>query len=297
MKGFSNSSISAIALFLLTGMMIIFLLFLPHQRLEQIKITLHDHFRKPVRRTICLTASMVDFSGRSPKYISHKEMREIKTILQPGDILFRRNEAQLTNIAISGFWTHSAIYVGGLEDINRVFGTTKLTDGKLPSDYIEEHYPLVYRKIRHHRNMIIEAIGEGVSVNPIDQFANADYFAAIRPQTDKELLFKAILRSFDYYGTQYDFFFDFQSDDALVCSELVYKSFLPVMESKGLKFRMQVFDNKPFLSPNDIVAQVSDQKESIGSLFAFVTFYGGDDAKGKAGKRSEAEFLLSSGVE
>lgn len=290
MKNCSYSSGWAIVLVLLTGMMTVFLVVVPHQRVENIKGTLREHVRKPVRKTICMTASTVDLSGRSTKYISHKQLREIKSILHPGDVIFRRNESQLTNIAISGFWKHSGIYIGGLDEINDFFGRMEMTDGKKPGEYIADHYPRVFRDLRHHRNMVIEAVGEGVTINPLNHFANADYFAAIRPQLSKEELFKSILKSFDFFGTEYDFFFDFQSDDALVCSELIYKSFKPPSNDVANYFRMKIFDDKPFLSPNEIVTQVCNQNDSVSSMFSFVTFYSGDEQTGKAIEKSEADF-------
>jgi hypothetical protein len=84
-------------------------IYLSHPGYEFIKLSIRNGLGLPVVRTICLTASKIDFSWRKNKYVSMHDLREIKKELNPGDIIFRRNEDQFTNIAISGFWTHSGI--------------------------------------------------------------------------------------------------------------------------------------------------------------------------------------------
>ena len=46
----------------------------------------------------------------------------------------------------------------------------------------------------------------------------------------------AILRAFGYVGRPYDFNFDFRTDAALLCSELVYKPYKPSPGRQGLRF-------------------------------------------------------------
>ncbi len=45
----------------------------------------------------------------------------IKEELLPGDILLKRNNYQLTNMGLPGFWTHSGIYIGSLEELDKYF--------------------------------------------------------------------------------------------------------------------------------------------------------------------------------
>lgn len=251
---------------------------------------LRNWVRKPVLRAVCMTASMLDFSGRSKKYISNKELREIKKTLIPGDILFRRNDGQLTNIAIPGFWTHSGIYIGGRDEINEYFKNVKMLGGQKPTEYISQHFPQVNHRIFLRKNMIIEAVGDGVTINPLEHFAEADYFAAFRPVINREAVFNALLRAFNYYKTPYDFLFDFRSDDALVCSELVYKSFMADSGKTGINFQIHTLNDKPFLSPNDMARQVINQGNGISSSFVFVTLYSGNNQTGIATKQSEAVF-------
>ncbi len=249
---------------------------------------MRDDIKQPVRKTICLTASKIDYSGRKNKYISKRDIREIRRILKPGDIIFHRSESQLSNVAISGFWTHAGIYIGGRDEINDYFKDVELPGYRRPSEYIEKKSPEVYRKIVLRRHLIIEAIGEGVAINPVEHFANADYFAAIRPVTDRKALFGVLLKSFENYGKPYDFFFDFTTDDALICSEFVYKSFQ--VPGSGINFVVKNDNGEPFLTPNDIAKQTFDSNGASSSMFHFVVFYCGDEAKGQAYKSDFSAF-------
>jgi len=249
---------------------------------------MRNDIKQPVRKTICLTASKIDYSGRKNKYITKRDIREIRKVLRPGDIIFHRSESQLSNVAISGFWTHSGIYIGGRDEINDYFKDVEIPGYRRPSEYIEKKFPEVFRKILFHRHLIIEAIGEGVAINPLEHFANADYFAAIRPATDRKALFGVLLKSFENYGKPYDFFFDFKTDDALVCSEFVYKSFQ--MPGSGVYFSMKKDNNEPFLTPNDLAKQSFDSNGEPSSMFHFVVFYCGDKEKGRAFKSDFSGF-------
>ena len=251
---------------------------------------MRDDIKQPVRKVVCLTASKIDYSGRKDKYISKRDIREIRKALRPGDIIFHRSESQLSNVAISGFWTHAAIYIGGRDEINDYFKNVEIPGYRRPSEYIEKKFPEVFRKILFHRHLIIEAIGEGVAINPLDHFANADYFAAIRPVTDRKALFGVLLKSFENYGKPYDFLFDFKTDDALICSEFVYKSFqVPV---SGIHFSLKKDNNEPFLTPNDIAQQSIDSDGKQSSMFHFVVFYCGDKERSRAYKSDFSAFRL-----
>lgn len=261
----------------------------PHH-LMPVAMFFRNDIKQPVRKAVCLTASKVDFSGREAKYISRHDIKEIKRLLKPGDIVFHRNESQLSNFAISGFWTHTGIYIGGRDEINEYFAAVNLPGYKKPSDYLEKNYPHLFRKLVLRRHLVIEAVGEGVVINPVDRFANADYFAAVRPEISREKLFAILINAFENYGKPYDFFFDFSTDDALVCSEFVYKCFNHPED--GIHFRLKYQNNKPFLTPNDIALQTCSTDASASPAFRFVVFYGGEPETGTAGRKDIASFRM-----
>ena len=69
------------------------------------------------------------------------------------------------------------------------------------------------------------------------------------------------MESFRHYGKPYDFNFDFTSDDALVCSELVYKSYL---STGKLALPMTQVNGRPVLPPN-IIARYADEDDETGT--------------------------------
>lgn len=249
------------------------------------------YFRKPVQKAICQTAANVDFRVLIPGHLSIHGPRGIARKLQPGDILIKRNDLQLTNLGIPGFWTHSAIYIGGKDELNRFFEGISMLNGMSATQYIEKHFPLVFKKIRYRRSLIIEAIGAGVVINPLAHIARSDYFAAIRPAISKEQLFDAVMKAFGFYNIPYDYLFSFSTDDALVCSELVYKSF----KGSGVNFQMSTLAGNPFLSPNDIARQFCHESGTAHPAFSFLFFYKKVSSNGKVLNVTEKEFCNATG--
>jgi len=249
---------------------------------EASKHFIKNRFRRPIQKAICNSISNVDLSGRKQKYISNHELTLIKKQLKPGDILLKRNEDQLINIGIPGIWTHAAIYIGGEKEINEYFKNIEMLGSIKPFDYIKYHYPTIAAKLKNSKHTIIEAIGEGVVINPLQHCAAVDCFVALRSKLELQALFQSLLLAFDNFSKPYDFLFDFESDDALVCSELVYKVFKPTADKQGIVFNMGNLSGKPFLSPNDIAKQFCEERNTSTPSFKLVLFYYGDSKVKKA---------------
>ena len=272
-------------LFLFSVILLTLILVTPSYR-SNILVNFREGFGRPVLKTICIAAGKVDFSGRKKKYISRTDLRNIKSELKPGDIIFRRNSDQLSNIAISGFWTHSGIYLGGKEEINDFFLNINLPDGLKPSEYIEQYFPDVSRKLAMRHNLVIEAVGEGVTINSIDLFANSDYFSAVRPVMSKDDLFRVLIAAFENFGRPYDFLFSQESNETLYCSEFVLKSFLKA--GSNLHFSDSRLTDEDIITPNEIAVNVSGNDSS----FQFILFYCADEHVKKAFRKNKEEFIM-----
>jgi hypothetical protein len=150
----------------------------------------------------------------------------IKKQLKVLDVLMERTPARATSNFIPGFWTHAAIYVGNEEDL-KFYG-------------VWDH-PLVrphQERIKNGAN-VIEALRSGVEINPVDNFKDADTFSTLRikiPLTHEQIQ-AHLLAAFAQLGKIYDFSFDIQSGEKIVCSELHYITFteIPFNTSRILK--------------------------------------------------------------
>lgn len=248
------------------------------------------NFRWRIQKGICVIAADIDFSFRDQKYISNEELNKIKQQLLPGDIIIKRNDMQLANVGIPGFWTHSGIYVGSLTKIDSTFMGIPMLDGQKPSEYICDNYPEVYARLLNSSNIIIEAIADGVVLNPIEHIAKVDYLAALRTNLQCEDIFKSLLTAFEYLDTPYDYLFDFSNDNELVCSELIYLSYCASPNKLGVKFEMGELQGKRFYSPNDFAKQFCKEYKKPEQQFNLVFFFDAEKNNKRSVKRNEVAF-------
>lgn len=260
---------------------------------DEIRLFLKKNFRWHIQKGICVVAADIDFSFRPEKFIGEKDLLQIKESLLPGDLIIKRNDKQLANVGIPGFWTHSGIYIGSLDMLDSCLINTEMLGNQKPSAYIKETYPEVYEKMVGRKNLIIEGIGKGVVINPVEHIAKVDYLAALRTNLNKNDILKSLLSAFEYLGTPYDYLFDFSNDNELVCSELIYLSFRPSPSKKGVNFTMGQLDGETFLSPNDIAKQFSMELDQPTSQFKLVFFYDAKKRLWNSIMRNEEAFAKS----
>ncbi len=245
----------------------------------------------PVQKWLAISITGVDYSSREEKYISNEDINTIKEELLPGDILLKRNNYQVTNIGIPGFWTHSGIYIGSLKQLDSYFKDMPLGDYLCASEYIKAIYPKVYDSLCNKDNIeyIIEVIAPGVVINPLNAIAKVDYFSALRPKLSKKDKLEALFIAFESLGKVYDYNFDIMTDNALFCSELIYKSYLCSGNKKGIKFNLEPKAGRLLLSPNNIIKKFGEEFGSGNAEFDFVVFYDGNERERKAIRKSAVD--------
>lgn len=184
--------------------------------------------------------------------INETQIGEIRKILQPGDILLQRREWFLSNIGLPGFWPHAAVYVGTPEERRVYFGRSfeKELQKKEPDNYANS-----LKSYEGHIPSVLEAISEGVTFTSAEHSLAADSLAILRPRLSKEERAKAVLRAFHFAGRPYDFNFDFATDAALVCSEVVFKAYEPAQDYKGIRFDLAQMLGRSVTPPNLMVQQ------------------------------------------
>ena len=117
-----------------------------------------------------------------------------------------RREWHLTNLGIPGYWTHAAIYVGSLEELDAYFEGLPSLRGKPASDHLHAQRPDAYQQLwtpdalgRPMR--VLEAVTKGVRVATLEESGVADSLAALRPLVSKEEKLRAILDGLTHLGS------------------------------------------------------------------------------------------------
>jgi hypothetical protein len=209
----------------------------------------------------------------------------------PGDILLERRNWYMSNIGIPGFWPHVAFFVGTFEDIDKSFEGLAILQGKSPSEYLRERYPqacMVLNKKDDYgfAKSVIEALRDGVVMTSVENSGHADYLAVLRPKLSSEEKFQAIVKAFSYWGRPYDYNFDFATDNELVCSELVYKSF----QGSSLNFELSMINGRMLLPPNLIAKKFGEEFETPAQQLDLIFYLEGNEEKQQFFERGLAEF-------
>ena len=88
----------------------------------------------------------------------------------------------------------------------------------------------------------------------------------------------------DYYTVPYDFAFDLTEKNALICSSLIYKSFLKTQVKNGLNFELDELLGSSIMYPGDIVKKFDTEYNSPKAELQFLIFYDNDQNLRKAFK-------------
>lgn len=175
----------------------------------------------------------------------------IKSTLRPGDILLEKTPFRLTDTFIPGHWGHVAIWIGTESD---------LKDFGLWDDPAVKPYQAGIREGK----CIVEALRPGVTMNTVEHFLNIDDLGILRrnPELDRDTLRHHILLALRQVGKAYDFNFDVETTDKIVCSELAYVVYTdmswPIDKALG----------RYTISPDNVAA-----KALCGGPFELVLFY------------------------
>ncbi|MBI3038363.1 hypothetical protein HYY75_04815, partial [bacterium] len=166
-------------------------------------------------------------------------------------------------------------------------------------DYLEKTYPEKFEQysIPNHKdqnpNVIMEAISDGVVFSSLNEACCADFIAALRPKLSKLEISKAIDCGFFYIGREYDFDFDFTSEQEIVCTEFVAKSYAPGPRKSGVHFPLKDYMGKKILRADLIVEKFAKEAGTRNAELSFVYFLKGDEKAKKALVSDESTFKES----
>jgi hypothetical protein len=204
------------------------------------------------------TAGLFQFR-RGYLYHSKPLIQDLQSKLRPGDVLLEKTPFRLTDRFIPGYWGHNAIWLG--------------TEDELKSLGIWDHPKIKPLQARIHVGQsIVEALRPGVTTNTLEHFTDIDCLAILRrtnftPDQMKE----AIIRAAAQYGKKYDFGFDVETQDTLVCSELMFMAYTDV------PFKLEKILGRYTINPDsvadaalngtfDIIMLISDGHFAFGDL-------------------------------
>jgi len=162
-------------------------------------------------------------------------------LLQPGDFFIVRPEQKASTVFLPGWWTHVALYHGGIKKL-RTIGADRC-----------QHVTATMSMLGDDSLVTIEALAAGVVCNPIERTLRVDHAVAVRPRLTLKNRLQAIDNAFGHFGKRYDFEFDFSRSDRLVCTELLYRSYHGLGD---IAFSPVTRLGRPTISADDIAAYI-----------------------------------------
>jgi hypothetical protein len=239
----------------------------------------------PVQKELATWFGDTRVAPEKRRLISDAQLVAMKPLLRPGDILVERRNWYLSNVGLPGFWPHAALYVGTQDDIRAAFDADPAVRAELGtfSERLAAAHPRAWqalgaRDASGHPQVVVEAISEGVVAASLEHSCGADYVAVLRPRLPQVVLARAIDRALGYFGRPYDFDFDFATDDAIVCSELVMKAYEGSAGAPGLRVPWITVAGRRAIPPTEIVRLFAAELDQPAAQLGFVHFLDGREA-------------------
>ena len=210
----------------------------------------------------------------------------------------------MSNVGLPGFWPHAILYLGEPAKLINYFDTAEVaaylkgvTGQEITFEqYMSERFGQKWQRYLAGTGQsdyhVIEAIKYGVVMNPLSK-ACGDYMAAMRPCLDKTVKAQAIITAFTHLDKPYDFDFDFATDNALVCTELVWRCYRPDTTKIGLDLKTVEMGGRQTLPANEIAKYFVQQKGQPEHQLEFVCFIDASEKDEHAFFSEEQSFVQS----
>ncbi len=199
----------------------------------------------------------------------------VASLLKPLDILVEKTPFRLTDKFIPGHFGHAAIWTGT---------ESQLKELGVWDDPVVRKFHDELKGDGPGSGRVVEALRSGVQLNSLEEFMNVDDLAVLRPvalwdypveERREELLAEALTLALRQVGKEYDFNFDVNTTDRIVCSELAYVSF------PSIRWATDTQIGRDTISPDRVAEKAFDE-----TPLKLVAFYhdGKLIAKGGSGK-------------
>ena len=183
-------------------------------------------------------------------------MGHLHRVLRPLDLLLEKTPFRLTDLLIPGHFGHVAIWMGRPRKLKRM--------GVWRQEALGEKRIGYCRPLIEEGRGVLEALRSGVELNALRVFANVDDLAIIRPtRLKRKEILASLVRGFQQVGKKYDFAFDVETTDTIVCSELPYHVY------PSIDWQTEEQMGRFTITPDDVA------QEAIGENpdFGLVAFY------------------------
>ena len=187
---------------------------------------------------------------------SEEVERHLREVLQPLDLLLEKTPFRLTDRFIPGHFGHVAIWMGTYEELDQL--------GLWEHEIFAENRYKAYREMVSNGSSVLEALRSGVELNTLEEFLNVDDLAVLRPvYLDEEEMPETLIRVFRQVGKAYDFNFEVETADKIVCSELPYHVY------PGIDWQTDQQLGRFTISPDHVAAEALEES----GPFELVLFY------------------------
>jgi hypothetical protein len=222
------------------------------------------------------------------KNMPEDEYHRLVSKMRPLDILLEKTPFRLTDKFIPGHYGHVAIWIGTENELKELDVWELLPHYyKTAKESYSYEGPPFQDAIRSGKH-IIEALRPGVEINSMNSFLNIDDLAVIRlNDCPKEVTFskscltlkdkrRYLLEAFKQIGKDYDFNFDVNTENKIVCSEIAYRTFL------NIDFEITKALGKYSIHPDQVMLKADDMNDPF---YPVILYYKGKRVSG------EMEFL------
>lgn len=283
---------------------------LPERAVQTLRADL-QMLRRAVRRTwFPAQKSVAEWMGdyktrRRGRYlIAREQLAAARPRLAPGDLLLGRKNWYLSNVGLPGFWPHAMIYLGTPEELDAAFDGADVRAAMAGlvgeplslAEALGRAYPRQWERYRTGEDgeptPVLEAVSEGVVLSTLAHAAG-DYLAALRPRLSPAAKARAVYLAFGQLGKPYDFDFDFATDHALVCTEVVWRSYRAADGVEGLEIPLVEVAGRLTLPANEIARLYAEEADDPGRQLDFVLFLDAREGEGRAVETDEAAFRAS----
>ena len=238
--------------------------------------------------------------------ITDEQIGGIVSHMQPGDIFFERRNWYLSNIFIPGFWPHAGLYIGTFDQACEYFDQPEirsyfsLLGYEGFGDYITRKYPdaaSTWKAPNHHDhkpNRVIESIRDGVVFSSAYESLAADFVGVVRPRLPRLEKAKTVIHALTFWGSAYDYDFNFRDDNTVFCTEFVAKAYAGDLEKLGLKFPLEEIPfGKKVVQANGMARTYAEESETHSSQLEYIHFVKGLEHEQMAIEGTESEFRQS----